>query len=314
MKHFKRVTSVVLVGLMIFSLTACSSSTSEKSDLEENKKVLSDALDVLNSSGDYIISTSVNAPDGDVYYITVNTSDGCYTEYPVDADGNYGTLSYKDITDNQEYMLTDYWIDSETSYFINPSEDGTLAYKYPAEYSKTLENRGKMYFPEMLEQFTSIKYKEQITADIGNGEEELKIYECVLPSSYMHDYFGKTNQALYTAIVNETKDENIKNLCQYYLDEYDMTLTFSDANVYVGIDSTGKLKYIDIMVGGLGSKMYMVMSVLDNSFTSRTTPDFSNALNYVDSLSDVADYVADYDSVEEGLNALSKEYSNSVAR
>ena len=25
-------------------------------------------------------------------------------------------------------------------------------------------------------------------------------------------------------------------------------------------------------------------------------------------------YVADYDSVEEGLNALSKEYSNSVAR
>ena len=314
MKPIKKLLSIVLVGLMTFSLVACDSSTSEKSEFEKNKDKLSNALDVLSNSGDYIISTSVNAPDSDIYYITVNTSDGCYTEYPVDSDGNYGTLSYKDITDNQEFMLTDYWVDSETSYFINPSDDGTLAYKYPAEYSEKLASRGKMYFPEMLEEFTSIKYKEKIKADIGNGEEELNIYECVLPSSYMHDYFGKTNQALYSAIVNETKDEDIKKLCQYYLDEYDMTLTFSDANVFVGIDNSGKLKYVDIMVGGLGSKMYMVMSVLDKPFNARTKPDFSNALNYIDSLSEVAKYVSDYDSVEEGLNALSKEYSNSIAR
>lgn len=307
----KKVLSLVFVGLLMLGLTACNSKTSDDSELVKNKEILSDALNVLKDSGNYIISTTVNAPDSNVYYLTVKTSDACYTEYPVDADGNYGTLSYNEVTSNQDYILTDYWIDSETSYFLNTAEGTTLAYKYPAEYSKVLEDRGNMYFSEMLDQFTSIKLKETTNADIGNGSEELTIYECVLPSSYMYEYFGKTNHALYRAILNETNSDNIKNLCDYYLKEYDMTLTFSDANVYVGVDKNGKLKYIDIMVGGLGSKMYMVMSVLDEQFTPRSLPDFTNALNYSDSLSEVADYVADYSSVNEGLDALAKELTSS---
>lgn len=309
MSYFKKITSVLLVGVMLFGLTACSES-GNSNQLEENKAVLSKALDKLKEDEEYIISTSVNAPDGDVYYLTVNTKDGCYTEYPVDSDGNYGTLSYGEVSDNQQYVLTDYWVDSSNSYFLNTEDGETLAYKYPAEYSKELQSRGIMYFDEMLENFTSIKFKETKTADIGNGDEDLKIYECELPSEYMHDFFGKTSLALYEAILKETDNDNMKNLCKYYLDEYDMTLTFSNANVFVGIDNTGKLKYVDIMVGGLGSKMYMVMSILENDFTARTTPDFSNALKYTDSIAEVANFVAQYDSIEEGFDALSQKYSS----
>ena len=68
MSYFKKITSVLLVGVMLFGLTACSESGNDN-HLEENKVILSKALDKLKEDEEYIISTSVNAPDGDVYYL-----------------------------------------------------------------------------------------------------------------------------------------------------------------------------------------------------------------------------------------------------
>lgn len=309
MKKFKRIIPlIILMGMLLCSCNAT------KSDFKDDKKVLESALDKLKSTDKYIISNQINAPDSDVYYLTVNTPDGCYTEYPVDADGNYGTLSYKDVTASQEYILTDYWVDSSNFYFIGQDEDdNSIAYKYPESYASKLANRKIMYFDEMLNNFTDIKYKEEKEIDLGTGLEKLKLYECTLPSEYMTEFFGKANKALYESVLGTTDNTNIKNLCEYYLEDYDTSLTFSSANVLVGVDASGMLRYVDIMVGGLGSKMYCVMSVITNDFEARTTPDFDGVTDYAESMQNVADFVANYDSVDEGLSALMQDYTEKIS-
>ena len=242
--------------------------------------VLNDALSNLRSTGNYIVSNTLSAPDGDIYYLTVTTSDGVYTEYPIDENGSYGTLSYDEVSENQQYILTDYWADSSNYYMVATDHDVSTIYKYPASYANACRSKGYMYFDEILDGFTSIHPDNDITV----GDEVFKTYKCVLNKDTVAKLFGKTNLALYQSVYDSTiHDEGYSKANTKALElitDYKKTLVFSDADVIVGIDDVGKLRYIDLVAGGLGTKIYLKMYVMDKPFTPRTLPDFSSYLPY----------------------------------
>ena len=95
-------------------------------------------------------------------------------------------------------------------------------------------------------------------------------------------------------------------MCDYYIDDFDFRLVTSDANVYIGVDINGVLRYMCLEVGGLGARLYMTKIVVElGNSNPRDLPDFSTAVDFSVTLSDLADFVASYDSYEDALDALS---------
>ena len=83
-----------------------------------------------------------------------------------------------------------------------------------------------------------------------------------------------------------------------------MNLTFSDAIVTIGV-SDDMLKYMSLETGGLGTRLYLTKSVIMGSISPRQEPDFSEAKDYTTTLQEKADYISEFDSYDEILEALS---------
>ena len=146
---------------------------------------------------------------------------------------------------------------------------------------------------------------------MGDGSQTYTSYKVKVPASVVKDVLGVSTYGVYKTIEDDKDTSaNIKKLCSYYLEDLDMNLTFSDANVILGIDSDGILKYACLEVGGLGTRLYYTKAVVATKNSNvRSTPDFTNAQTYASSLSDLADYVADYDSYDEAVKALNEKSS-----
>ena len=114
-------------------------------------------------------------------------------------------------------------------------------------------------------------------------------------------------------VVNNTDNDNIRNLFQYYLDNSEYTLACSDANVLVGIDNDGLLRYMGLEVGGLGTNLYFTSVVVDtNNKEVRTNVDISNAKTFESLYTDLADYCAKYDTIEDALESISYDSQNAL--
>jgi hypothetical protein len=113
---------------------------------------------------------------------------------------------------------------------------------------------------------------------------------------------------LYDSLKTAYPDnENLVTYAGYMTDELGFNLVFGNAKATFAV-SNGVLRYYQLEIGGLGTRMYLTKTVLISDTDVRETPDFSDAGDYADLLQETADYVAQYDSYEDALNAM---YSSS---
>lgn len=310
---FKKFISFALCGLMLVSLSACSSGAKEADKLNQKYvSTIKDAAKKLNSTyTDYIITTTLEAPDGNTQYLEVKHGDTSYTEYSVDDDNKVGTVAYGSA-DSITYSLTD-WLTKDGKYYMFSADDkgNDVTYSLPTAYKDLISDRVMLYANKFVDNATSIEKYDDLTLDLGDGNQTYKSYKVKVPASTVKDILGVSTYGVYKTIKDdEDTSANIKKLCSYYLEDLDMNLTFSDANVILGIDSDGILKYACLEVGGLGTRLYYTKAVVATKNSNvRSTPDFTNAKTYASSLSDLADYVADYDNYDEAVKALNKKSS-----
>lgn len=303
--------SMLLLLALILLLCTVGCGSNKKDEVTDNnidtesKDKIQTALDNLKSfEGDYIISNVIEAPDGKANYLDVKTSNGSYTEYPVESnDKESGEVSYS---------LSDWLSANNKDYYILVTDDknNTVFAKCPNDYAELCSSRNLMYMDKMLDNFTSIKYMETVTSDIGNGSENIELYRCELPSDVVTEVLGVNTLGLYSSIQkNYTDNEDIQKFCEYYLRDLKMSMTFSDAVVTVGI-SDNLLKYVSIEVGGLGTRLYSTRALITKNVEVRDVPDLSNSVDYITTIQDYASYIASFGSYEEAVKNMNKNNSN----
>ena len=300
----KKLVGILLVGLMCLGLVGCGSNTNTNINTEDKQKVEQALEKLKNLQEGYMIATTLQAPDGNISYIEVVSPEGfSYTEYPVDGDGNLGVLNTEDMATN-EYTLTD-WLDSDGTFYLVNSDDTNLVYTLPKTYATRVSSRKYGYLDVMMDRFTEFKYYKDTTANIGLGDESLSLYRCTLPSDVVKTIVGIGSYGLYDSIKTDYQsNSNLVKLCDFYLKDLDMNLTFSDAIVTIGLVDDS-VRYLSIEVGGLGTRMYLTKTFLplrDTEIKSR--PDFSNSEDYVVTLQNLADFVSKYDSYEDAIDAI----------
>lgn len=300
--------SLVLGCVVLLSLYGCTKEESSGVN-KDAKQAIENGLKQLHEySNTYLVATTHEAPDGVLNYIEIQSDGESYTEYPLDSDGNIGTVSFGASNDTQ-YVLYD-WLTEDNKYYSVSSDKNNdiVYYSLPDAYGKSIVERKDMYISYMLKHFTSIEEYDSKSANIGNGDESFKVYKCTLPAENVRYILGLNSYSLYDSIEKDTSDDNIKKLCGYYKNELDMSLTFSDANVLVGITDEGMLKYVSIEVGGLGSRMYVTKCVItDDNISKRTKPDLSSAVKFETTLKETADYVSTFDSYDDAMKAMNNE-------
>lgn len=301
MKKKKLLCLALTFGVALGTLVGGCNVSKSNNDNDAMKKVESAFDNLKKLDKTYEISNVMQAPDGNLCYVEICNKDVSYTEYSVDKDGNYGTVAFQDAEDT-DYVLTDWVTKKDKGYLL--SGDNNWA-SYPDSYSKDLSSRKYMYFDKMIDKLTDLKFKETTTADIGMGEESIDVYTAKVDSETVHSILGIGSEQIYKSVKEDTDNKNIKKLCEYYLDDISFTMVFSDANVRLGIVDD-MLRYVQLEVGGIGSKLYYTKSVLTKEIDVRDEPDFSNTDTYESTLKQMADYVAKYDSYEEAMKALNE--------
>lgn len=309
---FKKFISFALCGLMLVSLSACSNGKETAKLNKDYVTAVKDAAEKLNSTyTDYIVTTTLEAPDGDTQYLEVKHGDTSYTEYSVNDDNEVGTVAYGSA-DSITYSLTDWLTEDGKYYMFSADDDGnSVTYSLPTSYKDLISDRVMLYANKFVDDATSIEKYDDLTLDLGEGNQTYTSYKLKVPASTVKDVLGVSTYGVYKTIEGDKDTSaNIKKLCSYYLEDLDMNLTFSDANVILGIDSDGILKYACLEVGGLGTRLYYTKAVVATKNSNvRSTPDFTNAKTYASSLSDLADYVADYDNYDDAVKALNEKSS-----
>lgn len=309
---FKKFISFALCGFMLVSLSACSSDKETAKLNQDYVTAVKDAAKKLNSTyTDYIVTTTLEAPDGNTQYLEVKHEDTSYTEYSVNDDNEVGTVAYGSA-DSITYSLTDWLTEDGKYYMFSADDDGNnVTYSLPTAYKDLISDRVMLYANKFVDDAISIEKYDDLTLDLGEGNQTYTSYKLKVPASTVKDILGVSTYGVYKTIEDDKDTSaNIKKLCSYYLEDLDMNLTFSDANVILGIDSDGILKYACLEVGGLGTRLYYTKAVVATKNSNvRSTPDFTNAKTYASSLSDLADYVADYDNYDDAVKALNEKSS-----
>lgn len=301
---------VIVCGVVLAIIYSVTTSDSNKVKVDsKSKSILETAVKNLKSyDKDYIISNTLNAPDGTTNYLIVKSGDISYSEYPINSNGEIGKID--ENSDNINYTLVD-WLTKDKYYYVVSDDEGNSQFTYlPKGYIKTIGTRNYLYMDIMLDKFTSIKKKTSSEFDFGDGTEKITIYECSLGSDDARDVLGVNTLKLYESIQKKYKSDKIINkFCKFYIDDLKTNLTCSDAKVYVGVSDKSKmLRYVGIEVGGLGTKLSYTMTVNNNTEEVRTEPEgLSNAVDYVDSIREYAQAVTKYDSYSDAMENIYSE-------
>lgn len=318
MKNKNLIILLTLCSLCLVTLCGCSSDkedlTTEVAEMQYDKTCIQniqdgiDKLKTLDSS--YIISTQLDEPKSTSEFLTVVDGNVNYTEYSVDENGEYGTISYGS-SESITYTLSDYVSEDGVYALITGDDEENPYYTISDDYSNLVTHRSTMWVDYMLDKFTECYEYSNTTITLIDEDVDLTLYQCKLPSEYVQTILGVGSVGIYKDIVNNTENDNIRNLFQYYLDNSEYTLACSDANVLVGIDKDGLLRYMGLEVGGLGTNLYFTSVVVDTKNTEvRQSVDISNAKPFETLYTDLADYCAKYDTVEDALETISYNSQN----
>lgn len=294
----KKLSVLVLCSLVVSLFSGCSNVTGMTGNQEDISKIQEAYTNLQNLDKVYEIANIYQSPSENLCYLEVCNPDGSsYTEYSVDDNGSFGNTISRE---NSDFMLTD-WITKDGEGYVLVGENEWL--KYPNNYINTIKSRNIMYLDLMMDNLKNVSYLEDTTLSVGTGEESFSMYKANLSSDIVRKLLGIGSEELYKAIKEDTINENISKLCGFYLEDIDFTMKFSDANVYIGL-SNNILRYVQLEVGGLGTRLYDTKAVVVEDINLRDEPDLSGALPYESSLKDIADYVSEYDTYDEALEAL----------
>lgn len=292
--------SLVLVGVL------CGCTNETQFEGEEFLPIIQKAAeDLAGTETGYIIATTIESPSDSIRYIECVKDGASYTEYSVDSDGNFGTLEYGS-SESMSYALND-WLDSNGRYYIfTDDEFGQDITYYVDDYGKIIGDRAVLFTNKILEGALSIERGSDMLIDLGDGEATYTVYRVKVSSDVITSVLGAPSRGMYQLLKDQSENNpNMSKLMGYYIEDLDMSLTFSDAVVTFGIDKNGCLRYNVIEVGGLGSRMYVTKAVVEmDNQNLRETPDFTGAVPFIDTFVDLADYVASFESYDSALNAL----------
>ena len=293
--------TVGLILLLMPKITSVYNSYSVKSTLET----------ALNSTKGlregYVISNYLDSPIESQSYLTVLLEDGSYTEYPVDNDGNI-------ITDTSVSAVSDYvvfdWITKDAMYTVNTSYTGngagSLWIKMPDDYASKSSNRDSMHLDWILDNAEDFKSSDKKDINLGGVSASADMYSFTLPADKVGELMGFDTYYLYDTLKEEGEnkdDENVVSLADTYLDELGMSLTYSMGQCEVGVVD-GAIRYFRLDVGGLGTRMSLIKTLLQEDVGVRSTPDFSSCGNYYDDFKVFADYVKESGSLGNAIDNL----------
>ena len=317
----------LVVGLVILFVTTKPKNNPNETEGEiytelstdENRKVLETALDNLKSEEKYVITTYLTMGSDGSSYIDIVEPNGSYTMYNMEDDSKaFQELVAESETGIAEgYIMNDYLDKDGNLYFLSDSydEEGNSvleAYKTPDEYGKLTKERTTMYAGWVVPNLTDIEFKETVDTDFGVGTVNMDVYEGVLSSDIVKKILGHGSSTLYETVSNSTESEGMKKLMGWLKEDSDFSLYFSDANVILGIVDD-KLVYMNLEVGGLGTRMYLTKCVLlgdiVDDYIIEEYPVTENALSYENIYSDIGEMALDYDNLEDLYDAL---YSGTV--
>lgn len=267
---------------------------------------IKNSITKLDEYPDYIISSALEQNDSVLTSIVVSHNDDSYTEYSVDADGNLGTLEYASAV-SMQYALSDWLTADGKNYIVSGDSNGSeILYSMPLNYGERLKDRKFMYVNDLLEGTKEISRYDDITMDILGVTQQFKTYQLKVDSEVVKKILSTPTYGVYESIEEDDgTNENVRKLCEEYTKELEFALVYSDANVLVGIDQSGCLRYMCLEVGGIGQRMYLTNVVVDlQNINVREQPDFTSAVDFASSLQEVADYVASFDSYEDAVESL----------
>lgn len=319
MKRKYKILLIILVVIFGFSIgfyVYTSRSNVEEIETQydtssDNYKAILSGFNGLKSlDTNYVITNTMELPNESMCYIEVNTSDGNYTEYPIDENGNYGTIQFNEA-ENTEYIIYDYLTKDNEVYILNGSynssdeENDYIWLHMPKSYAEDISSRKYMYVDVMLDYLYNITYEGDMKFDETDSE-EVSVYTANIPDFLVKQICGVDTLGLYQNIKNDNSDnEDIVSLMNTYIDSLDDSLTFSKGSVVFGINKDGVLCYMQLSAGGLGTRMYYTKYLVQNdSIEVRDLPDFSNSEEYIDNITSLADYISSFDSYEDAMNSL----------
>lgn len=307
----------VLIGILAIAIViavALQSGVKVQGDIDADaKKKLESAVKKLGEIDDYVVSTSMKAPDGNVQYLEIKKGDVSYTDYPINEDTNEIEV---DTDENTTYTLADWYKKDGTMYAYNASatDDESDFYKMPKSYGRFCKDRTNLYANDLLKGLVSLKKVDNEKTALNNGEGELtfNVYRAVIKADTVKEVLGAGTYGLYKSVSEDyAKDEALSKYANMNLEELDMSLTFSDARVKFYVND-GVLRRVNIEVGGLGARLYYDKVVyLKMEYQKRDEPDFSKSKDYVESIRETAEFCKDYDTYEEAFDAMQMDNSTS---
>ena len=302
------VLTILLIGMIVYvaSNSTKNSVATKEAGETVNKQVLIDALNNLKKKDKFIISTFVNAPMGNTSYIEYVTPEFSATL----VDDSHLDEPYQQIDKTTlNYRFNDLIKDGHMYfYYENQDVSGnnvTEVYQAPDAYAKECDIRKYMFFDLMKDNIKDLKYREEATTDLGNGEVTMQVYSGVIDSSIVKRIMGNGTIVLYDSVMKTTDNEGLKKMMGWLKDDIEFTMEYSDANILIGIvDDT--LAYVNLEIGGLGTKMYVTKCYIEDTSVadSLTVPDTTNATAYEELYAEYADMAVNYDSMEDLYSAL----------
>ena len=267
---------------------------------------------LLNGSDPYIIATQADAPGVSTSYMeTVLEDKSSYTEYTITEDGIGTTPSDTDIV---SYVVTDWFSEDGTLYQIDSPQEGTFN-KMPASFSNFMHDRQLLFVPTILQEaYVVTKEKESISVEIEEGvEDNLTLYTLKIPDTLVRKIVCADTVTLNDCIKSDTDDKNIIDYCTNLNNDYLKSAIFSDGEVSIAVDTQGRLRYMNMVTGGLGLQLYYTKAVQFDVVEDelREVPDFSSSRDYIQAVvKNVADYAASYGSWDAYVNAMSSSSVN----
>lgn len=273
------------------------------------KRELSSSIKNLEKIESYGVTSFYGNPDGtESAYAEFTTPTGDRTEAYYDASGSI--LPYQNLSGNFTTFTSDYITPEGNMYFTDSTEDGLVYYEVPKAYADLTKDRRTMYADILLDGLLEIESVDDETFDIGNGEETFKMYKGIVDGDSIAKIMRIGTYDMYRTLYNENKsDANIAKFMQWNMDEIDFTLNFGDAEVIFGV-SNGVLKYVDTVVGGLGTKMSITKCIITDNIANTDLPDFTDAKAFVEVFRETADFCEPYNSMEEAQAAMYNQYYN----
>lgn len=317
----KFIKGVVLCSLVVATLTGCG-----KTDNEAVSTVESAIENLQKSEQPYMVYNVESSGNSTSECVEVSTKGYTYTEVAYGSD-EATTVDAGENTEvtNDQYILYN-WVNKDGSaYMLNSVYDAEdknstgLWIKMPEGYGKKAYSKSVLYADLLLDKDT---LKKTDSESINTGKDELEscdMYVCDVSSETIKSILEIDTLGLIKNLessVKESKkdDEKYDKVMKFITDsikDYESMSAYADGKAYFGVID-GKLVYVRLETGGLGTPYTSERVVLDQEVDAREEIDFeSDCVDYYDIVVDYLNYVNSANTTDKSLEEKSSEETGS---